>query len=120
MERLTERKLNDLGGVAFKNCHQEDCDGDCWSCAVQVEAEHKLKEYEDLEEQGLLLKLPSEMHDVDKKILWNSFARAISLIKYGVDVSDKQFETATETQYALNQAYIRGRQDEIDRILSKL
>ena len=60
MERLTSRVLNDLGGVAFIHCHQEDCDGDCLSCSVQVEAEHKLKKYEDEEEQGLLLRLDSK------------------------------------------------------------
>ena len=67
MERLTSRVLNDLGGVAFIHCHQEDCDGDCLSCSVQVEAEHKLKKYEDLEEQGLLLRLPCKMGD---KVYW--------------------------------------------------
>lgn len=67
MDRLTYSKLNILGNVAFKNCHQEDCDGDCLNCEVQIEAEHKLKEYEDAEEQGLLLRFPITVNDaVDK------------------------------------------------------
>ena len=76
---------------------------------------NRLCEYEDLDEQGLLLRLPSEIHDIDKKALEYSIIKAINLTKYGVDVSDK-FETATGMNYALNQAYLRGRQDEIDRI----
>jgi hypothetical protein len=39
---------------------------------------------------------------------------AICLSKYGVDITEK-LETATQNAYALNQAYMRGRQDERDR-----
>ena len=39
---------------------------------------------------------------------------AVSLTKYGVDIREK-FETATQSTMALNQAYIRGRQDEIEK-----
>ena len=70
MERLTENYLNKLGGVIFRHCHQEDCDGDCMSCGVQVEAEHKLKRYEDLEEQGLLLRLPCPIGATVYDIKW--------------------------------------------------
>lgn len=54
MERLTEREL--CGGTAvFPQC--QGCFGDCVSCEYQDNANEKLKHYEDLEEQGLLLKL---------------------------------------------------------------
>ena len=71
MDRLTSRVLNDLGGVAFIHCHQEDCDGDCLSCSVQVEAEHKFKRYEDEEEQGLLFRLHCKVGDTIYFILWS-------------------------------------------------
>ena len=60
MERLTERELNSLGGVYYGECHFIDCDGNCKDCEVQYKADLKLKEYEDLEEQGLLLKLQKD------------------------------------------------------------
>ena len=64
MERLTERELNSLGGVYYGECHFTDCDGNCKDCEVQYKADLKLKEYEDLDEQGLLLKLPCKVGDV--------------------------------------------------------
>lgn len=39
---------------------------------------------------------------------------AICLSKYGVDITEK-LETATQNAYALNQAYMRGRQEERDK-----
>lgn len=51
MERLTERELNNVGTVYYCECFFKDCDGYCSSCVLQYEADMKLKEYEDLEEQ---------------------------------------------------------------------
>ena len=39
---------------------------------------------------------------------------AVALTKYGVDIREK-FDTATQMTMTLNQAYIRGRQDEIEK-----
>ncbi len=39
---------------------------------------------------------------------------AVALTKYGVDIREK-FETATQTTMAMNEAYLRGRQDEIEK-----
>ena len=39
---------------------------------------------------------------------------ATSLVRYGVDIQEK-LETATQMNYALNQAYLRGRADERER-----
>ena len=63
MERLTGRELNNLGSVYYSKCHQEDCHGNCGDCEITREIELKLKEYEDLEEQGLLLRLPCKVGD---------------------------------------------------------
>ena len=63
MERLTGRELNNLGSVYYSKCHQEDCHGNCGDCEITREIELKLKHYEDLEEQGLLLRLPCKVGD---------------------------------------------------------
>lgn len=61
MERLTHRELSDLGTVYFTKCDSRDCKGHCIACDIPNEAEHKLKAYEDAEEQGLLLRLPCKV-----------------------------------------------------------
>lgn len=58
MERLTERELNSVNNVSYCKCFFKGCNGQCATCDLQYEADMKLKEYEDLEEQGLLLRLP--------------------------------------------------------------
>ena len=80
MERLTER----LKGQAW-------CAGDCTGITDDCECKHlhkmrdKLAEYEDLEEQGLLLRLPCKVGDRiyfidDGEIYWDS-VNAIELRK---------------------------------------
>ena len=63
MERLTDINLNALGNPRYTKCITAECDYDCGSCVFQHEADRKLKEYEDLEEQGLLLRLPCKVGD---------------------------------------------------------
>ena len=60
MERLTER--NDIGNYFYPKCF-EKCDGlgassKCDNCELTSSVCEKLGEYEDLEEQGRLVKLP--------------------------------------------------------------
>lgn len=65
MERLTEKDLF-MGNITFK-CgeHEKDCDGNCQdkSCGLLCALVKKFKEYEDLEEQGKLLKMPCAVGD---------------------------------------------------------
>ncbi|MBD5546923.1 MAG: hypothetical protein HDQ97_05940 [Lachnospiraceae bacterium] len=66
MERLTREEL--FMGAASYNCrgHEKDCDLNCPKedqCGWLKEALEKLKQYEDLEEQGKLLKLPCAVGD---------------------------------------------------------
>ena len=61
MERLTEKELRN-GTTVFPQC--QGCFGDCVSCEYQDNANEKMKHYEDLEEQGLLLKMPCKIGDV--------------------------------------------------------
>lgn len=62
MERLTERELYD-GKVCFTKCSKTNCLDTCTNCDIPKEANVCLKEYEDLEEQGKLLKLPCAVGD---------------------------------------------------------
>lgn len=62
MERLTERELYN-GRVCFAKCSKTICKDKCVYCEIPKKARQKLKYYEDLEEQGLLLKLPCKVGD---------------------------------------------------------
>jgi hypothetical protein len=112
MERLTERDIH--GNAICKKEISIDCNANCKDCDYDYECFKKLADYEDAEEQGLLLRLPKGIEDIDKRVIEYSLIKAINLSRYGVDVDDK-LKNATETAYALSQAYNRGRQDERDR-----
>ena len=74
----------------------------------------KLYQYEDAEEQGLLLRLPKGIEGIDKRVIEYSLVKAINLARYGIEVCDN-LENATQISYAINQAYMLGRQDERNR-----
>ncbi len=68
MERLTER--NDIGNYFYPKCF-EKCDGlgassKCDNCELTSSVCEKLGEYEDLEEQGRLVKLPCKIRSRSK------------------------------------------------------
>ena len=69
MERLTKRELIEPKiGKKIVGCNykDEDCNDSCLvhvSCRWNDKALEKLKEYEDLEEQGLLIRLPCRVGD---------------------------------------------------------
>lgn len=61
MERLTkmnEKKTAHFYPQCFEKCGGVGCSEKCDSCGLPVRVCNKLGEYEDLEEQGKLLKLP--------------------------------------------------------------
>ena len=97
MERLTDK--NDVGSYFYPKCF-EKCDGlgassKCDNCEIMTSDCEKLGKYEDLEEQGLLLRLPCKVGNtvyryVEKKgcvleyTVWN-----ISMSAYesgGIDI----------------------------------
>ena len=66
MERLTDK--NDVGSYFYPKCF-EKCDGlgassKCDNCEIMTSICEKLGKYEDLEEQGRLIKLPCKVGDV--------------------------------------------------------
>ena len=68
MERLTKRELIELkDGQKIVACNSKDdeCNDYCMHgyCKWNDEALKKLKEYEDLEERGLLIRLPCKVGD---------------------------------------------------------
>ena len=93
MERLTRRELADVNGKQIVLCDskEEDCNDSCLyrRCKWNEKALRKLKEYEDAEEQGLLLRLPCKVGDT----LWwtNAYGDLCSsevnsmFIEHGID-----------------------------------
>ena len=74
MERLTEKvfgfvQLKACGNDFCKEtCAEHDEEKSCKNCPIQ-KAFEKLAEYEELEEQGLLLRLPCKVGDIVYKII---------------------------------------------------
>lgn len=77
MERLTRRDLADVNGKQIVLCDskEEDCNDSCLyrRCKWNEKALQKLKEYEEAEEQGLLLRLPCRVGDTIYRI--NQYAK---------------------------------------------
>lgn len=65
MERLT--KISEAGNAYYPKCFEEPCYGmgECLddNCSLMIDACKKLAEYEQLEEQGLLVRLPCKVGD---------------------------------------------------------
>lgn len=63
MERLTQ--TTEIGNAYFPKCFEEPCCGmgECLddNCSLMLDACKKLAEYEQLEEQGLLVRLPFKL-----------------------------------------------------------
>ena len=63
MERLT--KISEIGNAYYPKCFKEPCCGmgECLDdkCNLMLDACEKLAEYEQLEEQGLLVRLPCKV-----------------------------------------------------------
>ena len=88
MERLTDK--NDVGNHFYPKCF-EKCDGlgassKCDNCEIMTSVCEKLGKYEDLEEQGRLVKLPCKIGDK----VWHISGRdikedVISGIEYSYD-----------------------------------
>lgn len=82
MERLTERDKYTLSHgeeIIICNYKEEDCNDSCMSilpCKWKKQVEEKLWEYENAEEQGMLIKLPCKVGDtVYVKMQYGGYAK---------------------------------------------
>lgn len=86
MERLTERYKDPIANtVLIKECGDklcknicDDIEYDCSKCGLEKALE-KLADYEDLEEQGLLVRLPDDLN----RVLYQINYRWTKCTKYG-------------------------------------
>lgn len=116
MGRLTEKELYD-GKICFSECAKTECPDNCASCEVPKRVIEKLKEYEDLEEQGKLMKMPCKVGSIvyslecgeiepiavsyfcnNKDGLWliNQFGGIIGMYEKTVFLTEKDAETALQ------------------------
>lgn len=93
MERLTKRKYGEIVSKE-KDDGQIHCSSFCNSCSRGTgdcnyvkEMVEKLAEYEDLEEQGLLLKLPCKIGD---KVYYIEDGEICELVVYSYDIRPLQ------------------------------
>ena len=78
MDRLTHRRIKD--GAVCPNCTQEDVDNR-WAEILQ-EIANKLCDYEDAEEQGLLLRLPCKVGDTVYAVICGKWVAEGRLERY--------------------------------------
>ena len=79
MEKLI--KISEVGNAYYPKCFEEPCCGmgECLDdkCSLMLDACKKLAEYEQLEEQGLLVRLPCPIGTT----VWDIFKKEIREIK---------------------------------------
>ena len=81
MERLTDK--NDVGSYFYPKCF-EKCDGlgassKCDNCEIMTSVCEKLGKYEDLEEQGRLIKLPCKVGDTLYRLVPNLYREYVEI-----------------------------------------
>ena len=81
MERLTDK--NDVGSYFYPKCF-EKCDGlgassKCNNCEIMTSVCEKLGKYEDLEEQGRLIKLPCKVGDTLYRLVPNLYRKYVEI-----------------------------------------
>ena len=100
MERLT--KISEIGNAYYPKCFKEPCCGmgECLDdkCSLMLDACKKLAEYEQLEEQGLLVRLPCPIGTT----VWDIYGmdireNVLSVIECGKD--GKQFLWANHDEW---------------------
>lgn len=93
MERLTKRNEADTA-YYYPKCF-EKCDGlgvteKCNNCVLVYDVCEKLGEYEDLEEQGLLLKLPCKVGDTVYAIGFNNKPVVYESVVLSILITEKE------------------------------
>lgn len=89
MERLT--KISEIGNAYYPKCFEEPCCGmgECLDdkCSLMLDACKKLAEYEQLEEQGLLVRLPCKVGDT-VYVPTRNFVSELRIILVSIDTND--------------------------------
>jgi hypothetical protein len=96
MERLT--KISEIGNAYYPKCFEEPCCGmgECLDdrCSLMLDACKKLAEYEQLEEQGLLVRLPCKVGD-DLYCIVNGEVKKLKVHSFGIpdfEIIDIEFK----------------------------
>lgn len=93
MERLT--KITEIGNAYFPKCFEEPCCGmgKCIdnNCNLVNEVCKKLAEYEQLEEQGLLARLPCKVGDIMFRINKGAKNPVIELTVTQIDITTRSY-----------------------------
>ena len=96
MERLTKKGLADANGrqIVLCNHKEEDCNDSCMyrRCKWNEKVLKKLKEYEDLEEQGMLIKLPCKVGDK----VWTKYGCSFEVEKVEIIKGGKIFRCGNQ------------------------
>lgn len=98
MERLTERYKDPIANtVLIKECGDklcknicDDIEYDCSKCGLEKALE-KLADYEDLEEQGLLVRLPCKVGDIMFRINKGAKNPVIELTVTQIDITTRSY-----------------------------
>lgn len=92
MERLT--KISEAGNAYYPKCFEEPCCGmgECLDdkCSLMLDACKKLAEYEQLEEQGLLVRLPCKVGDT-VYVPTRNFVSELRITMVSVDMHEAYF-----------------------------
>lgn len=93
MERLT--KISEAGNAYYPKCFEEPCCGmgECLddNCSLMLDACKKLAEYEQLEEQGLLVRLPCKVGDIMFRINKGAKNPVIELTVTQIDITTRSY-----------------------------
>lgn len=93
MERLT--KISEIGNAYYPKCFEEPCCGmgECLDdrCSLMLDACKKLAEYEQLEEQGLLARLPCKVGDIMFRINKGAKNPVIELTVTQIDITTRSY-----------------------------
>lgn len=123
MERLTEVEngtamVKGCGSnckYGFKYCRKEDWE----NCKTIDDVIDKLAEYEDLEEQGLLLRLPVKVGDTVYIISRNN--EIIPLNVYGIDIRKDDFTISAKNEkyYGYSVLSLLGKYESVDWFITQ-
>lgn len=93
MARLT--KISEIGNAYYPKCFKDPCCGmgECldYKCNLMLDACEKLVEYEDLEEQGLLVRLPCKVGDTAFRINEGAKNPIIELTVTQINITRKSY-----------------------------